>query len=227
MPVLINTKKCTSAQICTAFESYLAIFGQIARKRCANAGRWTPDTYRASSVQHLHSGMLADINEYMLSFRVAHIISVSLKIKIILLRILVYISDGQLLKNFHNDLSLPISCILIGSKEIESESSLWKFIAKVHWQVGCESSLWKFWVDFRSRTFTMNFHFRFSDFPPRFTHIQTKHKFVQLQPKHKQPQLQLQPDAEDHPHTNEPTTTTTRTAQLHLQLQHDTRAFSS
>jgi hypothetical protein len=52
-PVLINTEKCTSAQICTAFESYLAISGRIARKRCANAGRWTPDTYRASSVQHL------------------------------------------------------------------------------------------------------------------------------------------------------------------------------
>jgi hypothetical protein len=45
MPVLINTKKCTSAQICTAFESYLAIFGQTAQKRCANGGQWTPDTY--------------------------------------------------------------------------------------------------------------------------------------------------------------------------------------
>jgi hypothetical protein len=45
MPVLMNTKKGTSAQICTAFESYLAIFGQIARKSGANAGRWTPDTY--------------------------------------------------------------------------------------------------------------------------------------------------------------------------------------
>jgi hypothetical protein len=33
-------------------------------------------------------------------------------------------NDGQLLKNFHNELSLPISRILIGSKEIESESSL-------------------------------------------------------------------------------------------------------
>jgi hypothetical protein len=29
-PVLMNTKKCTSAQICTASASYLAIFGQIA-----------------------------------------------------------------------------------------------------------------------------------------------------------------------------------------------------
>jgi hypothetical protein len=47
MPILINTKKCTSAQICTAFESYLAIFGQIARKCCANAGHWTPDTILA------------------------------------------------------------------------------------------------------------------------------------------------------------------------------------
>jgi hypothetical protein len=63
MPVLINTLKCTSAQICTAFESYyLAIFGQIARKCCANSGRRTPDTYRASSVQHLHCRMLANIN---------------------------------------------------------------------------------------------------------------------------------------------------------------------
>jgi hypothetical protein len=70
-PVLINPEKCTSAQICTAFENYLAIFGRIARKRCANAGRWTPDTYRASSVQHLHSGMLAYINDCYL-FRVAH-----------------------------------------------------------------------------------------------------------------------------------------------------------
>ena len=51
MAVLINTKKCTSAQICTAFESYLAIFGQIARKRCANVGRWTPDT----STRHYYS----------------------------------------------------------------------------------------------------------------------------------------------------------------------------
>jgi hypothetical protein len=33
-------------------------------------------------------------------------------------------NDGQLLKNFHNELSLPILRILIGSKEIESESSL-------------------------------------------------------------------------------------------------------
>jgi hypothetical protein len=49
-PVLIKIEKCTSAQICTAFESYLAIFGRIARKRCANAGCWTPDTYRASSI---------------------------------------------------------------------------------------------------------------------------------------------------------------------------------
>jgi hypothetical protein len=58
----MNTEKCTSAHICTAFESYLAILGQIARKRSANAGRWTPDTYRASSVQHLHSDMLAYLN---------------------------------------------------------------------------------------------------------------------------------------------------------------------
>jgi hypothetical protein len=35
-----------------------------------------------------------------------------------------YGSDGQLLKNFHNELSLPILRILIGSREIESESSL-------------------------------------------------------------------------------------------------------
>jgi hypothetical protein len=33
-------------------------------------------------------------------------------------------SDGQLLKNFHNELSHPILRILIGYKEIESESSL-------------------------------------------------------------------------------------------------------
>jgi hypothetical protein len=72
MPILINIKKCASAQICTAFESYLAIFGQIAQKRCANAGRWTPGTYRASSVQHLYSGMLASIKVYVI-FYTSHI----------------------------------------------------------------------------------------------------------------------------------------------------------
>jgi hypothetical protein len=71
MPVLINTKKCTPAQICTAFESYLAILGQIAQKCCANSRGWTPDTYWASSIQHLHSRMLAYINECHL-FCVAH-----------------------------------------------------------------------------------------------------------------------------------------------------------
>jgi hypothetical protein len=78
MPILINTKKCTSAQICTAFESYLAIFGQIAQKRFANAGRWTPDMYQASSVQHLHRGMLANINGcYHFALRIPRRCSVS------------------------------------------------------------------------------------------------------------------------------------------------------
>jgi hypothetical protein len=54
MPILINTKKCTSAQICTAFESYLAIFGQIAGKRCPNTGRWTPDTAIWRPILSLH-----------------------------------------------------------------------------------------------------------------------------------------------------------------------------
>ena len=63
-------------------------------------------------------------------------------------------SDGQLLKNFHNELSHPILRILIGSKEIESESSLWKFIVKVH----STSRMWKFIVKVLGRFLLQNFH---------------------------------------------------------------------
>jgi hypothetical protein len=69
-PVLINPEKCTSAQICTAFENYLAIFGRIARKRCANAGRGAPPTDRGGTRPPLDR-MLAYINDCYL-FRVAH-----------------------------------------------------------------------------------------------------------------------------------------------------------
>ena len=57
----------------------------------------------------------------------------------------------------------------------------------------------------------MNFHIRFSDFPPPFTHTTksiNSNKFVE-QPIHKRPQH----DAEDPTHTNQPTTTTTTTAE--------------
>ena len=57
----------------------------------------------------------------------------------------------------------------------------------------------------------MNFHIRFSDFPPPFTHTTksiNSNKFVE-QPTHKRPQH----DAEDPTHTNQPTTTTTTTAE--------------
>jgi hypothetical protein len=67
-----------------------------------------------------------------------------------------FISDGQLLKNFHNELSHPILRILIGSKEIEieSESSLRKFIVKVH----STSRMWKFIVKVLGRFLLQNFH---------------------------------------------------------------------
>jgi hypothetical protein len=135
-------------------------------------------------------------------------------------------NDGQLLKNFHTmnfHIQFCAFWLLALKKskvKVHCESSFDKSDVKVH----CKSSGSIFAPGLSQWTFI-------SDFPIflHVSHIQTKHKFVQLQPKHKrqQPQLQLQSDAEDYPHTNQPKTTTTTTTQLHLQLQHDARAFSS
>mgnify|MGYP000010815444 FL=1 len=73
-PVLINTKECTFAQICTAFESYLAIFGQIVLQNCcANAGRWTYSQYCPADQRSAFAQRnVVSIHIWMLSFCFSH-----------------------------------------------------------------------------------------------------------------------------------------------------------